>query len=75
MALIRRNGLVTDVAKLTLILGFLLAGWTSVFGYVGQSLQELQAQAEELTIPPDSILQEVKQKELPGTLFLMGFQR
>ena len=62
------------MAKLTLIFGFLLTGWTSAFGYVGQSLQELQAQAEELTIPPDSILQEVKKKELPGTLFLMGFQ-
>jgi len=74
MALIGKNGLVRDVAKLTLILGFLLTWWTSAFGYVGQSLQELQAQAEELTIPPDSILQEVKKKELPGTLFLMGFQ-
>lgn len=74
MALIRKNGLFRGVAKLTLILGFLLAGWTAAFGYVGQSLQELQAQAEELTIPPDSILQEVKKKELPGTLFLMGFQ-
>jgi hypothetical protein len=74
MAVIRKNGLFRDVTRFTLILGFLLAGWTSAFGYVGQSLQELQAQAEELTIPPDSILQEVKRKELPGTLFLMGFQ-
>jgi len=73
MALMRKNGLFRGVAKLTLILGFLLAGWKAAFGYVGQSLQELQAQAEELT-PPDSILQEVKKKELPGTLFLMGFQ-
>ena len=70
----RKNGLFRDVTRFTLILAFLLTGWTSAFGYVGQSLQELQAQAEELTIPPDSILQEVKKKELPGTLFLMGFQ-
>jgi len=70
----RKNGLFKDVTRSILILSFLLTGWTSAFGYVGQSLQELQAQAEELTIPPDSILQEVKKKELPGTLFLMGFQ-
>lgn len=54
---------------------WIFASWDA-FAYVGESLESVMARAD-LSIPEHGIIQAVEEreeKELPGTLFLMGTQ-